>query len=290
MMPKQAEIPLISVILPTWNCADLLRIAIESVLAQSYKNWEIIIINNNSTDHTEEVIKSFNDSRLKLINYANQGIIAAARNKGLASASGDYIAFLDSDDFWYPEKLERCLNILLDTRSNLVCHAERHFKIGTVGPKIEWDVYYGKHQEISFESLLYKGNFLSTSAVLVEASFVNKVEGFSTNRDIITAEDYDLWLKLMKNGARVTIIPEVLGAYRIHDSSASSSLAKHLRAVRQVVRKHHESNQKHLRKNVTWPYFRRLGRITISSCRALLAKGDVKTSIKFAVESFASNN
>ena len=132
---------------------------------------------------------------------------------------------------------------------------------------------------------MYQGNFLSTSAVFAKSDLIKAVGSFSTDVSIITAEDYDLWLKLMAAGARVQMIQEVLGAYRIHASSASSSLAKHLRAVRRVVLNHHYAHQKTTGKSLTLPYMRRLGRITLSSCKVLALKGDLKTSIAFVAES-----
>lgn len=290
LMSKQAETPVISVILPTWNCANLLREAIESVRSQTYKNWEIIVINNNSSDHTLDVINSINDERIKIINFDNKGVIAAARNRGIDLASGDYLAFLDSDDYWYPDKLETCLRVLQENDADVVCHGECHFMIGIDDQKTEWDVFYGKEQPISYDSLLYKGNFLSTSAVFSKTSLIKDVGCFSTDVALITAEDYDLWLKLMASGARVQMIHEVLGAYRIHAASASSSLAKHLRAVRRVVLNHHNAYQKACGQSLAWPYLKRLGRITISSCKVLALKGDFKTSLVFAAESLAGGS
>jgi teichuronic acid biosynthesis glycosyltransferase TuaG len=285
LMSKQAETPVISVILPTWNCADLLKEALDSVMAQSYKNWETIVINNNSKDHTKDVVNSFNDGRIKIIDFDNRGVIAAARNRGIETAAGEFVAFLDSDDLWYPQKLENCLIALQAHRADVVCHGERHFVIAPDNQRSEWDVFYGTNQPISYESLLYNGNFLSTSAVFAKLSLIREVGGFATDREIVTAEDYDLWLKLIGRGAKVHMLHEVLGAYRIHSSSASASIAKHLRAVRRVVSNHHNQHQKISKNSLGWAYFRRLSRITLSSCKALALKGDFKNSFKFALES-----
>ena len=100
--------PLVSVVIPTFNHAPLLKIALQSVIAQTFTNWEAIVVNNFSTDATVEVVESFNDSRIKLINFSNNGVIAASRNVGIKMATASYIAFLDSDDIWYPEKLQKC--------------------------------------------------------------------------------------------------------------------------------------------------------------------------------------
>lgn len=284
-MSKQAEHTLVSIILPTWNCADLLKEAVESVISQTYQNWELIVVNNYSTDNTPEVIKSFNDERIKIINFNNQGVIAAARNVGIVQSKGFYIAFLDSDDYWYPEKLEICLTALHEQNADVVCHGEKHFQVEADGSKTERDVHYGLKQDISFTSLLYQGNFLSTSAIVAKAEAIRSSGCFSTATDIITAEDYDLWLTLMARGARVFLIRKILGGYRIHQSSASSSLRKHLRAVRQVVLRHHQ----HAGGNHRFLFLYRMARLTLSSSRALFRRGDVMGSISFALESVGAN-
>ena len=89
---------------PTFNRKNELKFAIKSVISQTYKNWELVIVDNNSTDGTTEMIESFNLDKLKHIKINNHGIIAKSRNKGIANASGEYIAFLDSDDWWSPKK------------------------------------------------------------------------------------------------------------------------------------------------------------------------------------------
>ena len=97
---------LFSIILPTYDRSNLIKTAIESVINQEYKNWELIIIDNYSKDNTEELVKNFSDKRIIFIKFKNNGIIAKSRNYGVKLAKGDYIAFLDSDDWWYPQKLK----------------------------------------------------------------------------------------------------------------------------------------------------------------------------------------
>ena len=94
-----------SVILPTYNRAKFIEGAITSVLNQDYLNWELIIIDNFSKDNTQEIVEKFNDKRIKYIKYKNNGIIAKSRNYGIKLSKGNYLAFLDSDDWWYSKKL-----------------------------------------------------------------------------------------------------------------------------------------------------------------------------------------
>src|SRR3989338_2810117 len=98
--------PIVSIVIPTYNRACDLERALKSVLAQTYSNWEALVVDNHSSDNTDDVVKSLNDSRLKLFKIHNDGVIAASRNAGVKHATGEYIAFLDSDDWWMPQKLE----------------------------------------------------------------------------------------------------------------------------------------------------------------------------------------
>ena len=93
-----------SVVIPTYNCAEYLKRALSSVFSQTYQDFEIIVIDNSSTDNTQNVIKSFDNQKLKVIRVNNKGIIGYSRNKGIEASKGTWIAFLDSDDRWLPEK------------------------------------------------------------------------------------------------------------------------------------------------------------------------------------------
>ena len=101
---------LVSVIIPTYNRSSFLKEAIQSVLNQSYNNFEIIVIDDGSEDETEKVIQSFNDSRIKYLKREHTGSPAFIRNQGMKIAKGEYIAFLDSDDLWFPHKLKMQIN------------------------------------------------------------------------------------------------------------------------------------------------------------------------------------
>ncbi len=98
--------PLVSVVIPSYNRADDLKRAVQSVITQTYQNWEIIIVDNSSTDHNVQVVESFSDNRIRLLNIQNGGVIAKSRNLGIQSAKGDWIALLDSDDWWKSSKIK----------------------------------------------------------------------------------------------------------------------------------------------------------------------------------------
>lgn len=217
--------PIISIVIPTYNHADFLREALASVIAQTEQRWEALVINNFSEDHTEGLISSFSDVRIKLVNFRNQGIIAASRNTGLRMAQGQFVAFLDSDDRWFPNKLALCI-AALQKGADLVCHAERWFGEGLDGRIVR----YGPHSRGRFESLLYEGNALSTSAVVAKRECLVGCGGFSEDPKIVTAEDYDLWLRLARNGNQIAFIGEVLGEYRLHAGGQSRGIERNLAA------------------------------------------------------------
>jgi teichuronic acid biosynthesis glycosyltransferase TuaG len=221
-------VPVVTVIIPTYNHAHFLREALQSLCAQTFPDWEAIVVNNFSEDDTVAVVESFADSRITLVNFRNSGIIAASRNRGIELARGKYLAFLDSDDTWYPEKLARCLE---------------QFKegIGLVSHGLHWigdqerDMYCGPEQMATFDALLDHGNCITPSATVVLKQWVESVGGFAENPEIVTSEDYHLWIKLSQAGMKMRFIRELLGQYRVHAGNQSGSVLRHLNSVLHVV-------------------------------------------------------
>lgn len=225
--------PRVSIVIPTYNHAHFLGKALDSIQAQTFKEWEVIVVNNYSEDGTETLVKSYDDSRIRFVNFANHGVIAAARNYGLMLAKSPFIAFLDSDDFWYPEKLERCFD-KLSQGYDLVCHAEIW-----AGPDDRRRIVrYGPESRATYESLLFEGNCISTSAVVVRYEWLKLVDAFSVQPEFVTAEDYDLWLRLARNGARIGFVKDVLGEYLIHDGNQSRVALRNMQAVMAVFHNH----------------------------------------------------
>lgn len=215
--------PVVTVVIPTYNHAHFLREALGSLCAQTYPGWEAIVINNFSEDDTVEVVGSFADSRIILKNFRNNGIIAASRNRGIALARGRYVAFLDSDDTWYPEKLARCM-VHFDNGIGIVCHGLR--RIGSQ----DGDMFCGPVQRATFDALLDKGNCITPSATVVLKESLESVGCFSEDPAIVTAEDYHLWIKLARAGNKIHFIKEILGHYRVHSGNQSGSVQRQLNA------------------------------------------------------------
>ncbi|MCM8775444.1 MAG: glycosyltransferase [Candidatus Omnitrophica bacterium] len=209
----------VSIIIPTYNRKHLVSDAIESVLAQTYKDYEIIVVDDGSTDGTEEMIRSKYGDRLHYIRQTNQGI-SAARNAGIRSAKGDFIAFLDSDDMWLPEKLEKQITYL-DQHSNLGFLCTR-FKAYSIHNKDA--VRFGPEGfSTKFAELLMSDNFIPTSTVMVRRAVLDDVGLFDP--DIPTYEDFDLWLRIAKKYP-FDCLQDILTIYREHPQNTGKDSSK----------------------------------------------------------------
>ena len=271
---EQKAAPAVSIVIPTYNHADFLTGALQSVVNQSFVDWEAIIVNNFSTDNTEEIVKSFNDPRFRLVNFQNNGVIAASRNHGIQLASSSVIAFLDSDDIWYPNKLSRCLSEF-SNGADLVCHGENWVTEG-LPPRA---IYYGPTDRATHSKLLLRGNCVSTSATLVRKKLLDKANGFNENPLFITAEDYELWMNLSLNTSKFVFVHELLGEYRRHENGASTAVNRHLSAELAVI-EHHvrlEPTTKNLRIRVR----HRRAKAFYSAGRTQMRAGNRSSAISF---------
>jgi len=203
--------PLVSIVIPTYNRACDLGRALASVVAQTYCAWEALIVDNHSTDDTVEVVNRFNDSRIKLLSIHNDGVIAASRNLGITHASGEYVAFLDSDDWWRPEKLAQSVNAL-EQGADLVYHGM--FLATRPGQRWFWRRARSRNLKSPvFRDLIANGTTLNTSSVVARRKVMQAINGFSEDQSLITAEDFDAWLRAAKITDRFVRIPRTLGYY-----------------------------------------------------------------------------
>jgi glycosyltransferase involved in cell wall biosynthesis len=186
---KSIPPPLVSVIIPTFNRAWSINRAVDSVLAQNYPKVELIVVDDGSTDATPDILSTYGKT-IKVIIQQNSGV-SAARNRGLAAASGDLIAFLDSDDYWLPQKLSVQADFFLSRPDALICQTEELWiKNGRrMNPK-------KKHQKPSgmmFSSSLHLC-LISPSAVMARKKLFDQVGLF--DETLPACEDYDLWLRV----------------------------------------------------------------------------------------------
>jgi len=221
--------PTVSIVIPTYNQAGFLGHALRSVLAQTYIDWEAIVVDNFSADSTVPTVLGIRDPRIRLEQFSNHGIIAASRNLGVARATGVYVAFLDSDDLWEPEKLAVCVG-QLERGYDLVWHGYRYVVHGSpkrvIPPIARKDL---------FDHLLYDGNSVGMSTVVARRTCLVEAGGFCEDPDIVTAEDYELWLRLTRSGIRGTAIRSVLSEYRLHPGNRSGVVRDQIAATTRVL-------------------------------------------------------
>lgn len=214
-----ARTPIVSVIVTTYNRADLLKETIDSIINQTYQNIELIIVSDASIDHTDEVVSTYQDPRINYIKLQkNTGLPAKTRNKGLTKAKGDYIAFCDDDDLWIPEKLEKQLKMI---GSYDLCLTNRAY--------INLNKQVVPHRplliprNLSLLSLLYT-NFVTLSSVLIKKDTFTKHGIFNENPIFKASEDYELWARMLARGASFCACREELVLYRLHQSNISNNL------------------------------------------------------------------
>ena len=230
---------LVSVIMPTYNHGRFLRESIKSVLTQSYKSIELIIIDNYSDDDTEAIVMSFTDKRISYSKCHNHGVIAVSRNVGIGKARGDYIAFIDSDDTWYPDKLSLQMEYF-SKYPEVVLLACDLKKCGE-NYKADGTLLGGMKSEKRgglYRALLFK-NIISCSSVLAKARIFKDVGVFDEDPNIVSIEDWDLWLRVA-HAYPICVMPEVLGEYRLHInniSKKSDMLKKMIRVIDKNVYK-----------------------------------------------------
>lgn len=220
----------VSVIIPTYNHAHYLPQAIQSVLAQTYPHWELIVVDDGSTDSTAEVVGCFADGRIRCIHQPNQGL-ASARNTGIHAAQGAYFAFLDADDQWKPQFLQTCVEALgADDRvAGVYCRCYFVDQVGVVLPQIGGAVV----ADNAFRRRLLEGGFFPPHAALVRAEVVRKVGLFDTHLEGSGTEDWDLWLRTSE-GHVMRGLAEPLALYRVYPDSMSTNVAR-MQANRMAV-------------------------------------------------------
>jgi teichuronic acid biosynthesis glycosyltransferase TuaG len=216
--------PLISIIMPVYNAEEYIAETIESVLNQTYENWELIIVDDYSNDTSIEIIKQFTkqEKRIKLIESKNNfGGPARPRNIGINNSYGEYIAFLDADDLWQNIKLEKQLNYMIENNLNFTSTSSSKIdhKSNKLNDKYNLFYYLRSYTNKSSICDLIKYSYISTSSVVIEKKIVLN---FNEDIDFISVEDLCLWLEILKNSAtRYRYLDEELLQYRILFTSIS---------------------------------------------------------------------
>lgn len=226
--------PFFSVIIPTYNRAEKLRRALEALKRQTCRDFEVIVCDDGSTDATGEVVAEY--SEVLPVTYlweANWGGPARPRNWGIAAARGEWICFLDADDWWYPEKLAEVLP--KTGEADLIYHdCDVYMKEGrsSVGKRSR------QLQKPVFVDLMTRGCSLVTSSVCVEKEILAKSGGFAEERELVAIEDYDLWLRIARISERFLYLPRSLGAYWVDQANISEFSEKYIARETVVCRRY----------------------------------------------------
>lgn len=272
--------PRVSVVIPAWNAASFIEKTLATVAAQTFIDFQIIVVDDGSSDDTKLVVDRFlkdKGLRGRCIRQENKKI-AGARNTGIRAAEADLIAFLDHDDLWFPDKLAQTLaEFDAHPEADLVCHDENIIKGGELvrvsrnGPLVE----------NMYERLLFDGNALSPSATTVRKAKLFEAGLFREDPEFDTVEDYDLWMRLAKI-CRIRFLDAVLGEYQLVESAASNRIIYHNTNLENLLRDHFRGFPNPDARTCA-RMRRRLGVMCRSAAQRLQAQGEFGGARRYAI-------
>jgi glycosyltransferase involved in cell wall biosynthesis len=263
--------PRVSVIIPTYNAKEHLPETLRSIVAQTFRDWEVVVADDASTDATAAVAEGFG-ARFKVLRAAHNSGPAAARNRAIAAASGELLVFLDADDLWLPEYLERQVGLYDASASGgavgiVACDAQV-LTVEGLFPQTYMELMRFP-REVTLTRLL-ASNPIYVSA-LVPRAIVEELGGFCD--EIFGTEDHDLWLRIVECGYRVVANREPLAVYRLGTASVSAGLGRMARALQTTYRRALD------RGNLT-PRQRRIARRELRMSRALEQVDAIRTELR----------
>lgn len=271
--------PRVSIVVPAWNAAGFIERTLSTVAAQTFRDFEILVVDDGSSDDTRGVVDRYlkdNSLRGRCIRQENKKI-AGARNTGIRAAEAELISFLDHDDLWFPEKLARVVaEFDAHPDADLVCHQENVVKDG-VFIRVTRN---GPWSADMYEKLLFEGNALSPSAVTVKKSKLLEAGLFREAPEFNTVEDYDLWMRLAKI-SRMRFLDEILGEYQLVERGASNKIVYHNTNLEHLLLDHFRSFE-HPGLLVRARMSRRVGAMCRSAARLLMEQGDLETAGDYA--------
>lgn len=220
----KAEMPLITVVIPTYNRNSLVQQSIASVQSQTYSNWELIVVDDGSTDGSFDALSLIEDRRIRIIRLDHTGNIAFARNIGARSGRGEWITFLDSDDVWVPERLKLQISRLLSAKKKW---GYGGFELMN-GDMVKMPNKAGVYSPISgwiAKQVLTTEAAVSVGSLMLTRKLFEEVGGFNTDPNLLYREDYDLAIRLALSNEALAI-PELLVRIREHRGRATNGFAK----------------------------------------------------------------
>jgi len=230
----------ISVIMPAYNAAGTIAAAIDSVISQTYNDWELIVVDDASTDKTASIVAGYsaNDNRVKLLSLARNGWMANARNQGIAIATGEYLAFLDSDDIWAKGKLLK--QMAFHQEHPVVTLSHTDFDMFSVDgiKKRPFKNLIGRNYKKAGDLIpsIYCKNTIGVLTVMVKREQVIAAGCFDIS--MRGPEDQDLWIRLAENGARFGYIDHKLAFYQLNAGGITHHIGRYKSAYKQLLKKH----------------------------------------------------
>ena len=187
--------PFFSIILTTYNQIEFLKKCLFSILNQSFKEFELIVIDNNSSDGTSEYLNNITDKRLRVFKINNNGMYVKSRNLGIKNSRADWIAFIDTDDIWFSEKLEKCHEVINKKDVDLIYHSVNYINKKNFSKIIKEK---SKRISVPVEKYLYSnGNIIAQSSVVVKKRKLEEIGYFSEKKEFYGWEDFDAWIRLL---------------------------------------------------------------------------------------------
>ncbi len=247
--------PVVSVIIPTYNRSHLVQRAVKSVLAQTYDDFELIVVNDASTDKTKEVIRNFEDKRIIYIcNEQNRGA-SAARNMGIISARGKYIALLDDDDEWLPEKLEKQIKRFQQVSDKVgLIYSGAKVRKGSANTTLK--TYFPKCRGNVRDKLLIGTTICGLHTVLIKKECFEEVGLFD---ELLTScQDWDMWKRIAEH-FEFDFVENVLSITYFHENQISSDYSALIPGRTRMVQKHWDDFQKH--PGILTIHLKRLGKL-----------------------------
>ena len=229
--------PFFSIIIPTYNRSEPLQRALSSIAEQTFQDFEVIVCDDGSTDNTEQVVKNFSTVfRVSYFWQENWGGPARPRNTGIKAAVGDWICFLDSDDWWYPDKLDTAKRYLEHHDIDVLYHDLDLFS--TKGKHLFKKIKEKNYDIPVFVSLMKNGQGPANSSMVVRKSILDKVGGLSEDKSLVAVEDYDLWLRISRITDNFFHIHKTLGAYWHGGDNITEISDKQIERIHYVFRKY----------------------------------------------------
>jgi len=248
---------LVSVVIPVYNAERYITQTVRSVMEQTYDNLEVIVVDDGSMDNTIKCLKEF-EGRIKIFKQSNKGV-SLARNNGVGVAKGDFIAFLDADDLWMKDKIEKQMSVFSNSSevSLVACCAEKinenDRKIINANDEERSGIY--DHSIDLRRELLMRGNPIILSSVLMKRSLFNDVQGFNTQKNVLS-EDYDFWIRASAKGL-FYVMSERLTSYRVLEHSRiHGTLQKEYISQKEIIEMHREQyTPLQYRRRMAWLYY-----------------------------------